>query len=55
MNIRDTAITKLQTLPEPLLQEINDFIDFIVHRHQPITVNSQPNPISHRFGPNGLK
>ena len=41
MTIRDIAITKLQTLPEPLLEEINNFIDFIIHKHQPITVNPQ--------------
>ncbi|MEH2297944.1 MAG: DUF2281 domain-containing protein [Nostoc sp.] len=42
MTIRETAIAKLQQLPEPLLQEINDFIDFILHEHQPSTVNPQP-------------
>lgn len=39
MTIRETAIAKLQQLPEPLLQEINDFIDFITHNHQVETVN----------------
>ncbi|MEH2338681.1 DUF2281 domain-containing protein [Nostoc sp.] len=37
MTILETAIAKLQQLPEPLLQEINDFIDFILHKHQPST------------------
>ena len=34
MMIRDTAIAKLQRLPEPLLQEVSDFIDFVLHKHQ---------------------
>jgi hypothetical protein len=42
MTIRDTAIIKLQTLPEPLLQEVNNFIDFIIHKNQPITAYPQP-------------
>lgn len=39
MTIRETAIAKLQQLPEPLLQEVSDFIDFIAHKHQPKTPN----------------
>jgi len=34
MTTRDTAIAKLQQLSEPLLQEVSDFIDFIIHKHQ---------------------
>lgn len=34
MSIRETAIAKIQQLPEPLLQEIHDFIDFITRKHQ---------------------
>ncbi len=41
MTIRNAAITKLQQIPEPLLQEINDFIDFIILKYQPITTDSQ--------------
>ncbi|MDZ8261096.1 DUF2281 domain-containing protein [Nostoc sp. ChiQUE01b] len=41
MTIRDTAIAKLQELPEPLLQEVSDFIDFVVHKHQAKTVDTQ--------------
>ncbi len=33
MTIRETAIAKIQHLPESLLQEINDFIDFISRNH----------------------
>ncbi|UBF25467.1 hypothetical protein K9N68_28405 [Kovacikia minuta CCNUW1] len=34
MAIRETAIAKLQQLPEPLLEVVNDFIDFVIYRHQ---------------------
>jgi hypothetical protein len=47
MTIRETAIAKLDQLPEPLLQEISDFIDFIIHKHQPKPVDRSPeNPRS---------
>jgi len=42
MTIRDSAIAKLQQLPEPLLQEVSDFIDFITHKHLAETAESQP-------------
>jgi hypothetical protein len=42
MEIRETAITKLNELPESLVQEVNDFIDFIVHKHQSQLVESKP-------------
>jgi hypothetical protein len=31
---RETAIAKIQQLPESLVQDIIDFIDFIAHKHQ---------------------
>jgi len=34
MTTRYTAIAKLHQLSEPLLQEVSDFIDFIIHKHQ---------------------
>ncbi len=34
MTIRETVIAKIQQLPESLVQEIIDFIDFIAHNHQ---------------------
>ncbi len=34
MNTRNSAIAKLQQLSEPLLQEVSDFIDFVIHKHQ---------------------
>jgi hypothetical protein len=34
MSMRETALSKLQQLPEPLLQEVSDFIDFVVLKHQ---------------------
>ena len=30
MSAQDAAIAKLQRLPEPLAQEVNDFIDFLL-------------------------
>lgn len=41
MTIRDTAIAKLQQLSEPLLQEVSDFIDFVIHKHQAKSDTSQ--------------
>jgi hypothetical protein len=41
MTIRDAAIAKLQEISEPLLQEVNDFIDFVVHKHQAEMTDSQ--------------
>ncbi|MBC6418424.1 MAG: DUF2281 domain-containing protein [Prochloron sp. SP5CPC1] len=34
MTIRTTTTAKLQQLPESLLQEVDDFIDFLAHKHQ---------------------
>ena len=34
MSIRQTTIAKLQKLPESLLPEVNNFIDFVMHKHQ---------------------
>lgn len=34
VTIRETVIVKIQQLPEPLLQEIIDFIDFITRNRQ---------------------
>ncbi len=42
MTIRETAIAKLQQLSEPLLQEVTDFIDFVIHKHQVKIADSQP-------------
>lgn len=42
MTIRDTAIAKLQKLSEPLLREVSDFIDFVIHKHQAEMTESQP-------------
>jgi hypothetical protein len=41
MTIRDSTIAKLQQLPEPLLQEVSDFIDFISQKHLAKTAESQ--------------
>ncbi|MFE1744594.1 DUF2281 domain-containing protein [Coleofasciculus sp. H7-2] len=42
MTIRDIAIGKLQQLSEPLLQEVSDFIDFVIHKHLAKTADTQP-------------
>ncbi len=43
MTIRDTTVTKLQQLPESLLQEVSDFIDFVMHNHLAKTAGSPLN------------
>ncbi|MEM6256371.1 MAG: hypothetical protein AAF821_25950 [Cyanobacteria bacterium P01_D01_bin.156] len=35
MTIREIAIAKLQHLPDALLQQVNDFIDFLTYKRQP--------------------
>lgn len=30
MTVYETTISKIQQLPEPLVQEVNDFIDFLL-------------------------
>jgi Protein of unknown function (DUF2281) len=42
MTIRETAISKLHQLPESLVQEVTDFIDFIAHKHQSQIIESHP-------------
>ncbi len=42
VTIRETAIAKIQQLPEPLVQEISDFIDFIARNHQAEIANDPP-------------
>ncbi len=34
MNIRESIVNKVQLLPESLLEEVNDFIDFVTNKHQ---------------------
>jgi hypothetical protein len=33
MTLRETTLAKLQKLPEPLLQEVSNFIDFVEMKH----------------------
>jgi hypothetical protein len=40
MSTRKATIEKFQQLPESLLQEVEDFIDFIVHKHQAETAST---------------
>jgi len=41
MTIRDIAIAKLQQLPESVLPEVSDFIDFVMHKHQSQIVDAK--------------
>ena len=41
MNIRQNAIAKLQQLPESLLPEVDNFINFVLHKHQSETANEK--------------
>jgi hypothetical protein len=36
MTIHDLTIAKIQQLPEPLAQEVSDFIDFLLVKQDPI-------------------
>ena len=41
MTIRDLAIAKLQQLSEPLLQQVNNYMDSVIHKHHAPTADSQ--------------
>ena len=41
MTIRDIAIAKLYQLSEPLLQEVNNYIDSVIHKHHAATTDTQ--------------
>ena len=43
MTIFDSTIAKLQQLSEPLLQEITDYIDFVIHKQQAQIADIQTN------------
>ena len=53
MTIREIAIAKLQQLSEPLLQEVTDFIDFVIHKLKLLTVRLMKR--LWKNGHNGLK
>lgn len=40
------TIAKLQQLPESLLQEVSDFIDFVAHKHQFQSANHEQQDVS---------
>lgn len=42
MKIRETTIAKLQQLPEPLLQQVSDFIDFLNYKQQQSNIDGSP-------------
>ncbi|MBE9129675.1 MULTISPECIES: DUF2281 domain-containing protein [unclassified Coleofasciculus] len=41
MTIRETTIAKLQQLPEPFLQQVSDFIDFLRYKQQHSTISDK--------------
>jgi hypothetical protein len=41
MTLQETTIAKLQQLPEPLLQQVSDFIDFLNYKQQH-SINGNP-------------
>lgn len=45
MTLREATIAKLQQLPEPLLEQVSDFIDSLAH-HQPSHRNDDNYDIS---------
>lgn len=50
MTIRETAIEKLQKLPDSLLQQVSDFIDFLIYRHRKTTtVDTQENTLAEEW------
>jgi len=42
MKIRETTIAKLLQLPEPLLQQVSDFIDFLNYKQQHSNIDDNP-------------
>lgn len=55
MTIRETTIAKLQQLPESLLPEVNDFIDFVAHKHQSRTGTLSLKVMLLKLGKDGLR
>lgn len=43
MTIRETTIAKLQQLPEPLLHQVSNFIDFLRYEQQHSKATDKPN------------
>ncbi|MDY7014573.1 MAG: DUF2281 domain-containing protein [Cyanobacteriota bacterium] len=39
MTSRETLLYKVEQLPEPLLQQVSDFVDFLTEQYQPQTAN----------------
>lgn len=33
MSMHEITITKIRQLPDPLIQEVNDFVDFLLMKH----------------------
>lgn len=46
MTLRETTIAKLQQLPESILHEVNNFIDFMLFKHQREAVSESEEDIA---------
>ncbi len=42
MDTREAVIAKLQQLPEPLLEKVDEFMDFLIERQKRKAGNTQP-------------
>ena len=42
MTLREQAIAKIQQLPEPLAQEVIDYVDFLLYKHHLPAEDSPP-------------
>ncbi|MBV6621446.1 MAG: DUF2281 domain-containing protein [Rivularia sp. (in: Bacteria)] len=40
MTVRDKAIAKINNLPDSLIEEVNDFIDYLQWKHEAKTASS---------------
>jgi hypothetical protein len=50
MTTRETAIAKLQQLPEPLLKQVSDFIDRLLRSQKPDSTNdNHQDDLTHRW------
>jgi hypothetical protein len=50
MTIRKNAIDKLKKLPDSLLPQVSDFIDFLIYRYQtPPTVDTHQNTVAEKW------
>lgn len=44
MNVREITISKLDQLPDSLVEEVNQFIDFVIYKNQLAITENEPEP-----------